>query len=121
MNIYKYYDEKKRRLAIRADKEEDIIKLTIIKCSTKDQFNKKLARQSLRLSVISNNVRLYGDLFHPEKITIPIIKDWRKDLFEYLDNTYYKIGYGTISYTTIELQRGDEHKIIKKIPYYKLR
>ena len=115
MNIYKYYNSKKQRLAIGVQRKEDTLELTIIKCSTKDQFNKKLANQVLKLLKVSNTVRLYGQLFHPEKITIPIGDNWRKDLFDFLNKNYYKIDYYYMTYKIMQLKRDFDVIFYKKI------
>lgn len=115
---YVFYTHKKQRLAIMATEitKEEIpyMEITILKCSAKDEFKKRFAREALNKLKTSTTVRLYGELLHPEKIVIPITSDFRKDFFNWADTTYFKMKEDQVRFNTLELQRGFDRIILKK-------
>lgn len=111
---YVFYTHKKQRLAIMATEVGENMEITILKCSAKDEFKKRFAREALNKLKTSTTVRLYGELLHPEKIVIPITSDFRKDFFNWADTTYFKMKEDQVRFNTLELQRGFDRIILKK-------
>jgi len=111
---YVYYTGKQQRLAIHAKENGDNIEITVLKCSKKDQFTKKFARQALALCEKSDVVRLYGELLHPEKFVIDKREDFRKTFFEWADGQYFKLKLDSLRFNTVELQRGFDRIILNK-------
>jgi len=115
---YVFYTHKKQRLAIMATEitKEEIpyMEITILKCSAKDEFKKSFAREALNKLKNSSTVRLYGELLHPEKLILPITSDFRKDFFNWANNTYFRKTEDSLRFNTIELQRGQDRIILTK-------
>lgn len=114
ITTYKYYDEKGRRLAIRAKKVSEFeVDITVLICSKKDAFRKKFARQALDLLDLHDEVRLYGDLLHPQRFTILNNSEFAKTFFNWANNSFFKLKDSFRTYSTKELKRGNEY-IIKE-------
>lgn len=119
MNIitYKYYDSKKRRLAIMARPMDlEHTEITIITCSKQDQFNKKFARMALE----SFDKTYITFEVHPQKLIIAHFGDFKRTFFDWANRTYFKMHERTTYRQSLQLERGNERIHIKDIAGGKL-
>lgn len=112
---YKFFDDKKRRLAIQGEKIDDThVEMTIIRCSTKDSFSKKFARTALNLLDSSDKVTVDKQLLHPERRIIAwsskTLTNWKKEFYRNCAENFYKKTY-TRKYIKVELLERNGFKI----------
>ncbi len=115
---YKYYDDRKRRVAIMAKKLPlEHMEITIITCSKKDAFNKKFARNALTLLDVADTVRVMGAEFHPKRVILSHAGKFKDTFFEWCNDNYYKMREGFATYHTIEAVRGNTHLILQEVKH----
>ena len=115
ITTYKYYNEKRQRLAIRAyNIRENKMDILVLTCSRKDDFSKKFARHSFKLieDFPGKEIHVDGQLIHPQEFTLNF-EDGKaaKTFFDWCKKRYLKkIEYcDTYRVTALE----GEHIIIK--------
>lgn len=89
---YKFYDDKGRRMTIFGKKiDETHIEVTLIKCSRKDSFNKKEAREAINSIVTSGKGKINGEPVHPSTVVIgPASVNWKKEFYKWCKENYFK-------------------------------
>lgn len=119
---YKYYDDRKRRLAIMASPlDSNQTEITIIRCSRKDSFNKKEIRAALEhiskggeaYLNETRRVKREGEKSSREVIQVPLhpqkfvienyFKDWRKSFFTWADGNLFKVKRRLVAYDEVYL------------------
>ena len=108
ITTHKFFDERKRRLAIRAIDNKYNMEVIILTCGKKDAFNKKFARQALDLVEKNETTRLYGQLLHPQGIIVSYGGDFRESFFNWAEHNYFKIGYKTDYVRIKQLEKANE-------------
>ena len=116
ITTYKYYTEKNQRLAIRAIRVEDKIHITILKCSKRDYFSRRVARNTLDLLESGCTALIDNKKVHPELLQIPITSNWKKDFFTWASDTYYTKESKWIRLRVSTIKRKLEYQIVDKIP-----
>ena len=112
---YKYYDDKKRRVAIMAKKLPlQHTEITIITCSRKDAFNKHKARKVLICLNTVGTTTLDGIEYHPKTVIINNNGKFKDTFFQWANDNYYKMREGTVVYHTLEAVRGNTSLILKE-------
>lgn len=115
---YKYYDEKKRRLAMAANiNDNGTISIHYITCSKKDPFNKKEIRAALEKDFngkkayinekkvihhegvgVKNTIETVVIPVHPHRLVIEsYFPSWEKSFFTWANGNFYK-KHTTLSY-----------------------
>jgi hypothetical protein len=118
---YKFWDSKKRRLAILAQEIDlEHTEITIITCSRKDPFTKYKVRKALLDSAKGIQSFIDKDLVHPEKIIIAHHGDFARSFFDWANRTYFKMYERTTYRQSLQLERGNERIHIKDIAGGKL-
>lgn len=121
---YKYYDDKKRRVAIMARKIPlRHTEITIITCSRKDAFCKNKVRRALEqyhepLKMgQSPRAIINGEEAHPKTVIINNNGKFKDTFFEWANDNYYKMREGTVVYHTLEAVRGNTSLILREDKY----
>lgn len=91
---YKYYDSKKRRLAMKVEPlSDDNVQITIIACSKKDAFSRKFARSAFRLLESADKVTIDKNEIHPSYHIIHNSlgrNKWERAFFDWANENFYR-------------------------------
>ncbi len=90
---YQYYDDQGRRLSISGEvKSGNVLEVTVVTCTRKDQFNRSFGRQALSSLRSSDNVTINEDLIHPYRDDVIFSGEMkpRSAFFAYCNANYRK-------------------------------
>lgn len=89
LSTFKFYNEKGRRLSIFAETVGDALQITVIPCSTKDQFSKAVGRN------LFENIETQNCYFEPYNVIIKNKKP-KGTFMKWCKDRYRQMVTGTI-------------------------
>lgn len=102
---YKFYTEDNKRIAAFAHPQDGRLMIFLLKCSPKDNFSKRVAREFYE-SWCSNTVSEEdAERFHPEIIFIDLDGDSRTVFLNFMEATFYRKGVSMKRYSQPILYR----------------